>query len=62
MMVYVNDERIKFENDCGISFPVIRKEYWEKDHERKQTIHQDVHAENQNTFEQVNVKGTTKTL
>ena len=65
--VYVNDERRKFENDSGISFPVIRKEYWEKalsqiqqDHERNQTIHQDVHGENQNTIEHVKVEGTTK--
>ena len=28
--VYVNDERRKFESDSGISFPVIRKEYWER--------------------------------
>ena len=28
--VYVNDERRKFENDSGISFPVTRKEYWER--------------------------------
>ena len=61
--VYVNDERRKFENDSGISFLVMRKEYWEKassqaqqDDERKQTLHQDVHGENQNTFEQVKVK------
>ena len=27
--VYLNDERRKFESDSGISFPVIRKEYWE---------------------------------
>ena len=40
--VYVNDERRKFESDSGISFPVIRKDYWERtlkktqqDHERK---------------------------
>ena len=61
--VYVNDERRKFENDSGISFLVIRKEYWERalsqaqqDHERKQSIQQDVHGENQNTFEHVKVK------
>ena len=28
--VYVNDERRKFESDTGMSFPVIRKEYWER--------------------------------
>ena len=28
--VYVNDERRKFESDSGISFPVIREEYWER--------------------------------
>ena len=28
--VDVNDERRKFESDSGISFPVIRKEYWER--------------------------------
>ena len=38
----VNDERQKVESDPGISFPVVRKEYWERalsqgqqDHERK---------------------------
>ena len=61
--VYVNNERQQFEHDSGISFPVIRKEYWERalsqaqqDHERKQGIQQDVHGENQHTFEQVKVK------
>ena len=55
--VYVNDERPKFESDSGISFPVIRKEYWERslsqaqqDHERIQPIQQDVHSESQNTL------------
>ena len=50
--VYVNDERRKFEDDSGISFPVTRKEYWERalsqaqqDHERNQSIQQDVHGE-----------------
>ena len=28
--VYVNDERRQFEHDSGISFPAIRKEYWER--------------------------------
>ena len=28
----------------------------QQDHERKQTIHQDVHGDNQNTFEWINVK------
>ena len=28
--VYVNDERQKFESDSGISFPLIRKKYWER--------------------------------
>ena len=57
--VYVNDGRRKLENDSGISFPVVRKEHWERalsqaqqDHERKQAIHQDVHGENQNKFDQ----------
>ena len=61
--VYVNDERRQFEHDSGISFPVIRKEYWERalrqaqqDHERQQGIQQDIHGENQHTFEQVKVK------
>ena len=61
--VYVNDERRKFESGSGISFPVIPKEYWERelnqaqqDHERKASIQQDVHGENQNTFEHVKVK------
>ena len=47
----------------GISFPVIRNEYWERalnqaqqDHVRKASIQQDVHGENQNTFEHVMVK------
>ena len=55
--VCVNDGKRKFESDSGISFPVIRKEYWERalnqaqqDHERKESIQQDVHGENQNTF------------
>ena len=50
-------------SDSGISFLVIRKEYWERalsqaqqDHERKESIQQDVHGENQNTFEEVKVK------
>ena len=61
--VYVNDERRKFESDSGISFPVILKEYWERalnqaqqDHGRKESIQQDVHGENQNTFEHLKVK------
>ena len=61
--VYVNDERRKSESDSGISFPVIRKEYWERalnqaqqDHKRKESIQQDVHGENRNTFEHVKVK------
>ena len=61
--VYVNDERRKFEGDSGMSVPVIRNEYWERalnlaqqDHERKESIQQDVHGENQNTFEHVKVK------
>ena len=52
--VYVNEERRKFECDSGISFPVIRKEYWDRalnqaqqDHEKKESIQQDVHGENQ---------------
>ena len=61
--VYVNDESQKVENDSGISFPVVRKEYWERalsqaqrEYERKQAFHQEVSGENQNTFEQVKVK------
>ena len=61
--VHVNDERRKFESDSGISFPVIRKDYWERawnqaqqDHERKESIQQDVQSANQNTFEHVKVK------
>ena len=67
--VYVHDERRKLESGSGISFPVIRKEYWERawnqaqqDHERKESIQQDVHGENQNIFEHVKAKGTSKTL
>ena len=61
--VYVNDERRKIESDSGISFRVIRKEYWERalnqaqqDHEKKESIQQDVHGENQTTFEHVMFK------
>ena len=61
--VYVNEERRKFESDSGISYPVIRKEHWERalsraqqDHEKKESIQQDVRGENQNTFEHVKVK------
>ena len=61
--VYVNNERQQFEHISGISFPVIRKEYWERalsqaqqDHERQQRIERDVHGENQNTHEQIKVK------
>ena len=67
--VYVNDERRKFESDSGISFPVIRKEDWEgalnqaqQDHESNQSIQPDVHGENQNTFEHVNVKVHVQSL
>ena len=52
--VHANDERRKF---------VIRKKYWERvlsqaqqDHEINQSIHQDVHGENQNAFGHVKVK------
>ena len=65
--VYVNDERRKSESDSGISFHLIRKEYWERalnqaqqDHERQQRIQRDVHGENQNTFEHVKVKAPPK--
>ena len=60
---HVNDGRRKFDSHSGISFPVMRKEYWERalnqaqqDHERKESIQQDVHGENQNTFEHLKVK------
>ena len=63
--VYVNDERRKFES----SFLVIRKEYWERalnqaqeDHERKESIQQGVHGENQDTSERVKVKVPPKAL
>ena len=43
--VYVNNERQQSEHNSGISFPVIRKEYWERalsqaqqDHERQEQI------------------------
>ena len=49
--LHVNDKRRKFESNTGISFPVIRKEYWERalnqaqqDHERMESIQQDVHG------------------
>ena len=64
--VDVNDgvnERQQFEHDSGISFPAIRKEYWERalsqsqqDHERQQRIQRDVHGENENAHEQIKVK------
>ena len=61
--VHVNEERQNFESDSEISFPVIRREYWERalnqaqqDHDRKESIQQDVHGENQNTFKHVKVK------
>ena len=61
--VHVNEEREKFESDSGISFSVIRREYWERalnqaqqDQDRKESIQQDVHGENQNTFKHVKVK------
>ena len=61
--IYVNNERQQSEHNSGISFPVIRKEYWERalsqaqqDHERQQRIQRDVHGENQNTHEQIKVK------
>ena len=60
--LYVNNERQLSEHNSGISFPVIRKEYWERalsqaqqDHERQQRIQRDVHGENQNTHEQIKV-------
>ena len=49
--VYVNDERRKFENDSERALSQAQR-----DHERKQAIHQGVHGENQHTFEQVKVK------
>ena len=58
----------KPEKTPGIAVPVTRTEHWERalsqaqhEHERKRAIHQDVHGENQNTFEQVKGQGT-KTL
>ena len=49
--VYVNDERRKFENDSERALSQAQR-----DHERKQAIHQGVHGENQHTFEKVKVK------
>ena len=61
--VHVKDERRQFEHDSGIRFLVIRKDHWKRalsqaqqDHVRQQGIQQDVHGENQDTFEQVKVK------
>ena len=61
--VYLNDERRKLESDSGISFPMIRKEYWERAFEpstagsgEKESIQQDLHGESQTTFEHVKVK------
>ena len=61
--LYVINERQQSEHNSGISFPVIRKEYWERalsqaqqDDERLQEIQRDVRGENQNTLEQVTVK------
>ena len=55
--------------NSGISFPITRKEYWERalsqaqqDHERQQTIQRDVHGESQNTHEQIKVKVPPKAL
>ena len=69
MGVYVNNERQQSEHNSGTSFPVIRKEFWEKalsqaqqDHKRQQRIQRDVHGENQNTHEQIKGKGATKAL
>ena len=52
----------------GSVFLWYAKDYWEralsqaqKDHERKQSIQQDIHGENQNTFEHVMVKVPPKT-
>ena len=65
--VYVNQKRQQFEHESGTSFPVIRKECWERalsqaqqDHERQQGTQRDVHGENQNTFEQIKVKAPPK--
>ena len=61
--VYVNNKRQQSDHNSGISFPVVRKEFWERalsqaqqDHERQQSIQRDVHGENQNTHEHVKVK------
>ena len=61
--VYANNGRQQSEHNSGISFPVIRKEYWKRalsqaqeDHKRQQRIQRDVHGEKQNTHEQIKVK------
>ena len=60
-MSTINGEILKMTLES--SFPVIRKEFWERalnqahqDHERNHSIQQDVHGENQNTFAHVKVK------
>ena len=65
--VYVNNVRQQSEHNSGTSFPIIRKEYWERalsqaqqDHERQQRIQRDVHGEIQNTHEQIKVMVTPK--
>ena len=59
----VKNERQQSEHNSGISFPVIRKENWERalsqaqqDHQRQQRIQRDVHGENQHTLEHFKVK------
>ena len=65
---YVNDERRNFESDSEISFLVICKEYWERalnqaqqDHERKESIQQDVHGESKHVCA-CELQGTSKAL
>ena len=60
---YVNDERRQIRERLWDQFPVINQVYWERalnqaqqHHERNESIQQDVHGENQNTFEHVQVK------
>ena len=67
--VHVSNERKQFEHNSGISLFFIRKECWERAlsqaqqyHERQQRIQRDVHGENQNKHEQINVKVPPKSL
>ena len=65
--VYVNNERQQSEHNSGISFPVIRKEHWERfesNAARSRTTAKNSTRcrENQNTHEQIKVNVPPKSL